>query len=81
MDLSKTRFTVVKSGPFKGWLSSPSVRRNSGIIIFTCPICGGSIVGGAPKCQAPWESNTAGLLRRWLLDPTRTRMHEEGSWR
>lgn len=57
-------FKVLKSGQYKGKLSSQWVRKNSGVVIFTCPKCGGSV----PGCSCEWERDVSGFRYRWVLN-------------
>jgi len=64
-------FNILKSGQFKGWLSSKWFRNNSGRIILTCPICGGIIGAAVPyrgqkPCNHAWSRDPAGFRYRWL---------------
>jgi len=69
---SEKGYTSLKSGQYKGCLSSHWVRDNSGPVIFTCPLCGG-IIGaqlsyrGQVPCIHQWTRDHAGFRYRWLL--------------
>lgn len=56
-------FRVLKSGNFKGKLSSRWFRKNNGQVILTCPKCGGTLPG---TCGCGWIKDVSGFRYRYI---------------